>query len=58
MKLESCVRNRVSDEILRHRHTCTDPRIIREIVQNHVRKDTFIISFMAAPLLSAPEFIF
>lgn len=54
MKLESCVRNpeylmKYSDIVI----LAARPQNIREIAQNHVRKDTLIISFMAALPLSA-----
>ena len=54
MKLESCVRNpeylmKYSDIVI----LAARPLNIREIAQNHVRKDTLIISFMAVLPLSA-----
>ena len=54
MKLESCVRDpeylmKNSDIVI----LAARPQNIREIAQNHVRKDTLIISFMAALPLSA-----
>ena len=53
MKLESCVKDLSIYEILRHRHTCGRTSEYQEIAQNYVRKDTLIISFMAALPLSA-----
>ncbi len=54
MKLESCVKDpeylmKNSDIVI----LAARPQNIREIAQNHVRKDTLILSFMAALPLSA-----
>ncbi len=54
LKLESCVRDTEylmgnSDIVI----LAARPQNIREIVENHVRKDTLILSFMAALPLSA-----
>ena len=54
LKLESCVRDpeylmKYSDIVI----LAARPQNIKEIAQNHVRKDTLIISFMAALPLSA-----
>ena len=54
LKLESCVRD--TEYLMKNSEViilAARPQNIREIAQNHVRKDTLILSFMAALPLSA-----